>query len=107
LTREPSSGAVRHYENNSSPQLTARAIEGETPDALGSKRPGHRQRKPLWVIQPTVQEEKLQTIRVGTLQLGEKACEKLMTEVPKDLNAQLTKLGLAGVFSQPPPAAKL
>ena len=45
---------------------------------------------------------KLQTIRVGTLQLGDKACEKLMTEVPKDLNAQLTKLGLAGLFAQPP-----
>jgi transposase len=45
---------------------------------------------------------KLQTIRVGTLQLGDKVCEKLMTEVPKDLNAQLTKLGLAGLFAAPP-----
>jgi len=43
----------------------------------------------------------LQTIRVGTLQLGDKVCEKLMTEVPKDLNAQLTKLGLAGLFAAP------
>jgi Transposase DDE domain len=45
---------------------------------------------------------KLQTIRVGTLQLGEKVCEKLMTEVPQDLNAQLTKLGLAALFAAPP-----
>lgn len=45
---------------------------------------------------------KLQTIRVGTLRLGEKICEKLMTEVPKDLNAQLRKLGLAHLFAAPP-----
>lgn len=44
----------------------------------------------------------LQTIRVGTLQLGEKTCERLMTQVPKDLNAQLTKLGLAHLFAAPP-----
>src|SRR6266436_1927361 len=45
---------------------------------------------------------RLQTIRVGTLQVGDKVCEKLMTEVPQDLNAQLTKLGLAGLFAAPP-----
>jgi transposase len=45
---------------------------------------------------------KLQTIRVGTLRLGKKVCERLMTEVPKDLNAQLTKMGLAGLFAAPP-----
>jgi transposase len=45
---------------------------------------------------------KLQTIRVGTLQMGNKICEQLMTEVPKDLNAQLTKLGLAELFAAPP-----
>ena len=45
---------------------------------------------------------KLQTIRVGTLRLGEKLCQKLMTEVPKDLNAQLTKLGLGHLFAAPP-----
>jgi transposase len=45
---------------------------------------------------------KLQTIRVGTLQLGKKVCERLITEVPKDLNAQLTKLGLADLFAAPP-----
>jgi transposase len=44
----------------------------------------------------------LQTIRVGTLQLGEKICRKLMTEIPKELNAQLTKLGLAHLFAAPP-----
>jgi transposase len=45
---------------------------------------------------------KLQTIRVGTLHLGDRVCEKLMTEVPKDLNGQLRKLGLAGLFAAPP-----
>ena len=44
----------------------------------------------------------LQTIRVGTLQVGTQVCERLMTEVPKDLNAQLTKLGLAELFAAPP-----
>lgn len=47
---------------------------------------------------------KLQTIRVGTLQLGDKVCQRLMTEVPPDLNAQLIKLGLAGLFAAPPEA---
>ena len=45
---------------------------------------------------------KLQTIRVGTLKMGEKVWEKLMTDVPEDLNAQLTKLELAGLFAAPP-----
>ena len=45
---------------------------------------------------------KLQTIRVGKLQLGDKVCERLMTEVPPDLNEQLTKLGLANLFAAPP-----
>ena len=45
---------------------------------------------------------KLQTIRIGTLQLGNRVCERLMTEVPKDLNAQLSKLGLAELFAAPP-----
>jgi transposase len=44
----------------------------------------------------------LQTIRVGTLRLGEKLCPKLMTDVPKDLNAQLKKLGLGHLFAAPP-----
>lgn len=45
---------------------------------------------------------KLQTIRLGTLQLGKKLCEKLMTQVPKEINAQLSKLGLANLFAAPP-----
>jgi hypothetical protein len=44
----------------------------------------------------------LQTIRVGTLRVGEKLCPRLMTDVPKDLNAQLKKLGLAHLFAAPP-----
>jgi transposase len=50
---------------------------------------------------------KLQTIRVGTLQLGDKVCQRLMTEVPQDLNAQLTKLGLAGLFAAPPEGSQM
>ena len=44
----------------------------------------------------------LQTIRVGTLRLGETLCPRMMTDVPKDLNAQLKKLGLTHVFAAPP-----
>jgi transposase len=44
----------------------------------------------------------LQTIRVGTLRVGKKVCPKLMTDVPKDLNAQLKKLGLNHLFVAPP-----
>ena len=50
---------------------------------------------------------KLQTIRVGRLQLGDKVCERLMTEIPQDLNAQLTKLGLAGLFARPPEGGQM
>ena len=46
---------------------------------------------------------KLQTIRVGTLRLGDQGCSRLMTDVPKDLNAQLRKLGLTHLFAAPPP----
>ena len=45
---------------------------------------------------------KLQTIRVGTLRLAEQSCAKVMTNVPKDLNAQLSKLDLAHLFAMPP-----
>ncbi len=50
---------------------------------------------------------KLQTIRVGTLQLGDQVCERLLTEVPKELNAQLTKLGLAQLFAAPPESGRM
>ena len=45
---------------------------------------------------------KLQTIRVGTLRLADKSCSKVMTQVPKDVNAQLSKLGLTHLFAAPP-----
>jgi transposase len=45
---------------------------------------------------------KLQTIRVGTLRVGAQSCAKLMTSVPSDLNAQLTKLNLTHLFATPP-----
>jgi len=45
---------------------------------------------------------KLQTIRLGTLRLGKQSCAKVMTQVPKDLNAQLSKLNLTHLFAAPP-----
>lgn len=46
----------------------------------------------------------LQTIRVGRLQMGPATHRTLMTEISKNLNAQLQKLGLAPLFSSPPKA---
>ena len=45
---------------------------------------------------------KLQTIRVGSLRLGQTASSKVMTQVPPDLNAQLSKLDLTHLFAAPP-----
>lgn len=44
----------------------------------------------------------LQTIRLGLLQMGKDVHRTVMTEVPKNLNAQLQKLGLAPLFAAPP-----
>ena len=45
---------------------------------------------------------RLQTIRLGALQLGPDVQRTIMTEVPKALNDQLCKLGLAALFAAPP-----
>lgn len=44
----------------------------------------------------------LQTIRLGLLQMGKAVHRTVMTEVPKNLNKQLQKLGLAALFAAPP-----
>jgi transposase len=44
----------------------------------------------------------LQTIRLGTLRLGQDTARTLMTEIPKNLNEQLTKLKLTALFAAPP-----
>lgn len=44
----------------------------------------------------------LQTIRLGHLQMGPRVHRTVMTEVPKSLNDQLQKLGLAPLFAAPP-----
>jgi transposase len=44
----------------------------------------------------------LQTIRLGTLRLGQNAARPLMTEIPKNLNDQLLKLNLTALFAAPP-----
>lgn len=46
----------------------------------------------------------LQTIRVGRLHLGPLGPRTLMTQVPKNLNQQLQKLGLTPLFAAPPAA---
>ena len=44
----------------------------------------------------------LQCIRLGRLELGGKTFKTLVTQVPKDMNATLDKLGLAPIFAAPP-----
>ena len=44
----------------------------------------------------------LQTIRLGHLRLGNQTPRTLMTQIPKNLNDQLQKLGLAPLFAAPP-----
>jgi hypothetical protein len=44
----------------------------------------------------------LQTIRLGSLQMGAEVHRMVMTEVPKAMNEQLQKLGLASLFASPP-----
>jgi transposase len=44
----------------------------------------------------------LQTIRLGSLQMGPDVHRTVMTEVPKTLNEQLRKLGLTPLFASPP-----
>jgi hypothetical protein len=44
----------------------------------------------------------LQTIRLGRLEVEGKPFKTMVTQVPKDLNAILSKLGLLPLFSHPP-----
>jgi hypothetical protein len=44
----------------------------------------------------------LQTIRLGSLQMGSAVHHTMMTEVPKAMNEQIQKLGLASLFASPP-----
>jgi transposase len=44
----------------------------------------------------------LQTIRLGVLKMGQKVHRTMMTEIPKILNEQIQKLGLAALFGAPP-----
>lgn len=44
----------------------------------------------------------LQTIRLGVLKLGQRVERTVMTQIPKDLNERLLKLGLTPSFASPP-----
>lgn len=44
----------------------------------------------------------LQTIRLGILKLGSRVQRTLMTDIPKNLNDQLRRLGLTSLFASPP-----
>jgi transposase len=49
----------------------------------------------------------LQTIRVGTVRAGDQHVATLLTEIPPNLNEQLSKLNLLGLFAKPPVWAEL
>jgi len=44
----------------------------------------------------------LQTIRLDRLQMGPDVHHTMITEVPRDLNDQMQKMGLAPLFAAPP-----
>ena len=44
----------------------------------------------------------MQTIRLGSLRMGKRIEHALMTQIPKNMNQQLQKLGLASLFAAPP-----
>ena len=44
----------------------------------------------------------LQTIRLGCLRMGKHVQRALMTQIPKNMNEQLQRLGLASLFAAPP-----
>jgi transposase len=45
---------------------------------------------------------RLQSIRIGQLQVGDKTARSLMTDIPKELNALLERLGLIKLFATVP-----
>jgi len=49
----------------------------------------------------------LQSIRVGTVRAGEQRVATLLTEIPQNLNEQLSKLNLLALFAKPPAWAQL
>jgi hypothetical protein len=44
----------------------------------------------------------LQAIRLWVMKLGQRVQQVVMTEIPKNLNEQLVKLGLTRLFAAPP-----
>ena len=44
----------------------------------------------------------LQTIRLGCLRMGERVQRALMTQIPRNMNEQLQRLGLTSLFAAPP-----
>lgn len=44
----------------------------------------------------------LQCIRIGRLEQGGKIFKTVVTQIPKDLNATIEKLGLIPIFAAPP-----
>jgi transposase len=56
-------------------------------------------------LQPLLRQ--LQAIRVGTLKIADQDSKRLLTQIPPQLNAVLTRLGLLSLFAQPPAWAEV
>ena len=119
----PSAGVVRHYKNllevedafcHLKAYLRVRPIFHRRPDRVRNHvrlcflacwlaaKLERRWRRKDQTIEVHNLLRQLQSIRLGRLEVAGKAVKSLVTQVPKDLNPTLSKLGLLPLFSQPP-----
>jgi transposase len=119
----PSAGVVRHYKNllevedafcHLKAYLRVRPIFHHRPDRVRNHvrlcflacwlaaKLERRWRQKDQTVEVHNLLRQLQSIRLGQLEVAGKAVKSLVTQVPKDLNPTLSKLGLLPLFSQPP-----
>jgi len=119
----PSSGVVAHYKNllevedafcHLKSYLRVRPVHHHRPDRVRnharicflaywlSARLELQWRQKDQTIEVHNLLRQLQSIRLGRLELGGKTFKTMVTQVPKDLNDTLAKLGLLTLFAKPP-----
>lgn len=119
----PSSGVVAHYKNllevedafcHLKSYLRVRPVHHHRPDRVRnharicflaywlSARLELQWRQKDQTIEVHNLLRQLQSIRLGRLELGGKTFKTMVTQVPKDLNDTLAKLGLLTLFGKPP-----
>ena len=119
----PSAGVLSHYKNllevedafcHLKDYLRVRPVFHRRPDRVRnhvricflaywlSAKLGRQWRQKDQTIEVHNLLRQLQTIRLGRLEVQGKPFKMMVTQVPADLNATLSKLGLLPLFSQPP-----